>query len=145
MKTTFKLGSIEFNGVKIENIELTQEYSVSEAINMISFGKQFVSEIIDEAPMLFEKLEKAFNKFDEVQERQEENSMEKHVTMLLDTLDKEVIREACSLGKITRINAVDYLDRLSHIRALIDIHNISSDNLNNQYIKICDRVHRYMQ
>lgn len=145
MKTTLKLGSIEFNGVKLENIEFTQEYSVNEAIKMASFGKQFVSEIIDEAPMLFEKLEKAFNKFDEVQKRQEENSMEKHVSMLLDTLDREVIREIHSLGKITRINAMDYLDRLCHIGALIDIHNLSdSDNVNKKYMKICDRVHKYI-
>ena len=27
MKTTIKLGNIEFNGLKLENIELTQKYN----------------------------------------------------------------------------------------------------------------------
>ena len=34
MKTIFKLGSIEVQGVKINDIEVTQEYTAKEAIDL---------------------------------------------------------------------------------------------------------------
>ena len=34
MKTIFKLGSIEVQGVKINDIEVTQEYTAKEAIHV---------------------------------------------------------------------------------------------------------------
>ena len=35
MKTTIKIGNIEFNGVKLENVELTQDSSATETINIM--------------------------------------------------------------------------------------------------------------
>ena len=50
MKTTIKLGKLEIKelGLNLENIELTQEYSIGEATKAINFGKRFVEEVIDE-------------------------------------------------------------------------------------------------
>ena len=61
MKTTFKLGSIEIQGVKINDIEVTQEYTAQEAINLTFAGKSFVKSLIKDLPEMLEDLEVAFN------------------------------------------------------------------------------------
>ena len=66
MKTTIKLGNIEFNGLKLENIELTQEYNHIEAIQLMNAGKKFVQDLIKELPEMFDDLYLAFNKFNEI-------------------------------------------------------------------------------
>lgn len=68
MKTTFKLGSIEIQGVKINDIEVTQEYTAQEAINLTFAGKSFVKSLIKDLPEMLEDLEVAFNKFNEIDE-----------------------------------------------------------------------------
>lgn len=68
MKTTFKLGSIEVQGVKINDIEVTQEYTAQEAINLTFAGKSFVKSLIKDLPEMLEDLEVAFNKCNEMDE-----------------------------------------------------------------------------
>lgn len=68
MKTTFKLGSIEIQGVKINDIEVTQEYTAQEAINLTFAGKSFVKSLIKDLPEMLEDLEVAFNKCNEIDE-----------------------------------------------------------------------------
>ena len=68
MKTTFKLGSIEIQGVKINDIEVTQEYTTQEAINLTFAGKSFVKSLIKDLPEMLEDLEVAFNKCNEIDE-----------------------------------------------------------------------------
>ncbi len=68
MKTTFKLGSIEVQGVKINDIEVTQEYTAQEAINLTFAGKSFVKSLIKDLPEMLEDLEVAFNKCNEIDE-----------------------------------------------------------------------------
>lgn len=75
MKTTFKLGSIEVQGVKINDIEVTQEYTAQDAINLAFAGKSFVRGLIKELPEILENLEVAFNKFNEIDERVESKDM----------------------------------------------------------------------
>lgn len=68
MKTTLKLGSIEIQGVKINDIEVTQEYTAQEAINLTFAGKSFVKSLIKDLPEMLEDLEVAFNKCNETDE-----------------------------------------------------------------------------
>lgn len=69
MKSTFKLGSIEISGVKLNNIEFTQEYTATEAISLISFGKSFMKDIIKELPEIMEDLANVQAKIEELDER----------------------------------------------------------------------------
>lgn len=69
MKSTFKLESIEIQGVKLNDMEFTQEYTATEAIQLIGYGKKFMQEVLEETPAMFESMEKAFNKFNEIDER----------------------------------------------------------------------------
>ena len=66
MKTTIKLGNIEFNGLKLENIEFTQEYNHIEAIQLMTAGKKFVQDLTKELPEMLDDLYLAFNKFNEI-------------------------------------------------------------------------------
>lgn len=79
MKTTFKLGSIEIQGVRINDIEVTQEYTAQDAINLAFAGKSFVKGLIKELPEILEDLEVAFNKFNEIDERVESKDMTKEL------------------------------------------------------------------
>lgn len=79
MKTTFKLGSIEIQGVKINDIEVTQEYTAQEAINLTFAGKSFVKSLIKDLPEMLEDLEVAFNKFNEIDETDESKDMTKEL------------------------------------------------------------------
>lgn len=79
MKTTFKLGSIEIQGVKINDIEVTQEYTAKEAIDLVFAGKSFVKSLIKDLPEMLEDLEVAFNKFNEIDERVESKDMTKEL------------------------------------------------------------------
>lgn len=90
MKTTFKLGSIEVKGVKLNDIEVTQEYTAQDAINLAFAGKSFVKGLIKELPEMFEDLEVAFNKFNEVNERVEEKMEEKDTTEELKDFIKKI-------------------------------------------------------
>lgn len=79
MKTTFKLGSIEIQGVKINDIEVTQEYTAQEAINLTFAGKSFVKSLIKDLPEMLEDLEVAFNKCNEIDETVESRDMTKEL------------------------------------------------------------------
>lgn len=72
MKSTIKIGKIEYAGVKLEGVELSQEYTVNEAIGLAHHGKKFVQQLIKELPEMFEDMETAFNKFNEIDKRVEE-------------------------------------------------------------------------
>lgn len=82
MKTIFKLGSIEVQGVKINDIEVTQEYTAKEAIDLVFAGKAFVKSLIKDLPEMLEDLEVVSNKFngiDEIDERIESRDMTKEL------------------------------------------------------------------
>lgn len=69
MKTTLKIGSIEIQGIKLNDLEVSQEYTTREAIDLAYNGKNLVKNIIKELPEIFEDLEIAFNKFEEIDAR----------------------------------------------------------------------------
>ena len=88
MKTIFKLGSIEVQGVKINDIEVTQEYTAKEAIDLVFAGKSFVKSLIKDLPEMLEDLEVAFNKFNEIDERVESKDMTKELEDFIKEINK---------------------------------------------------------
>lgn len=91
MKSTFKLGSIEIQGVKLNNIEFTQEYTATEAISLMSFGKKFVRELIKEIPDMMDDVAKAQEKLDTLgkefaPEQTEKPEMPEHIKALISRL-----------------------------------------------------------
>ena len=88
MKTTFKLGSIEIQGVKINDIEVTQEYTAQEAINLTFAGKSFVKSLIKDLPEMLEDLEVAFNKCNEIDETVESRDMTNELEDFIKEINK---------------------------------------------------------
>lgn len=88
MKTIFKLGSIEVQGVKINDIEVTQEYTAKEAIDLVFAGKSFVKELIKELPEMLEDLEVVSNKFNGIDERVESKDMTKELEDFIKEINK---------------------------------------------------------
>lgn len=88
MKTIFKLGSIEVQGVKINNIEVTQEYTAKEAIDLVFAGKSFVKSLIKDLPEMLEDLEVVSNKFNGIDERVESKDMTKELEDFIKEINK---------------------------------------------------------
>lgn len=88
MKTIFKLGSIEVQGVKINDIEVTQEYTAKEAIDLVFAGKSFVKSLIKDLPEMLEDLEVVSNKFNEIDERVESRDMTKELEDFIKEINK---------------------------------------------------------
>ena len=77
MKTNLKIKGIEIKGIKIGEIAIEQEYSVTEAINMISCGKALVKEFIKEVPEIINDLDKIDVAVEELYERQDAREAKK--------------------------------------------------------------------
>ena len=94
MKTIFKLGSIEVQGVKINDIEVTQEYTAKEAIDLVFAGKSFVKSLIKDLPEMLEDLEVVSNKFngidgiDGIDEIDESKDMTKELEDFIKEINK---------------------------------------------------------
>ena len=88
MKTIFKLGSIEVQGVKINDIEVTQEYTAKEAIDLVFAGKSFVKSLIKDLPEMLEDLEVVSNKFNGIDERIESRDMTKELEDFIKEINK---------------------------------------------------------
>lgn len=70
MKTKLNLKGIQLGDLKIGDIVLEQEYTVSEAAGMMNAGKQFVAGLIKDLPEMLLDLEGAYETLQEIEERQ---------------------------------------------------------------------------
>ena len=105
MKTIFKLGSIEVQGVKINDIEVTQEYTAKEAIDLVFAGKAFVKSLIKDLPEMLEDLEVVSNKFngiDEIDERVESRDMTKELEDFIKEINKNEDNCPFKIVSVTR-------------------------------------------
>lgn len=73
MKARLNVKGIQVGELKIGDIVLEQEYTVSEAVNMMNAGKQFVKELIRDLPEMLLDLEGAYETIQEIDERQSES------------------------------------------------------------------------
>lgn len=94
MKTKFTLKNIEVEAIKIGEITIEQEYSVSELISAVNGGKSFVKELLKDLPEMISDAQKVVEAIDiaERQERQESevNNIIRRIrnARSLDTVDK---------------------------------------------------------
>ena len=83
MKTKFTLKNIEVEAIKIGEITIEQDYSVSELISAVNGGKSFVKELLKELPEMISDAQKVVEAIDiaEEQERQENklNCIVRHI------------------------------------------------------------------
>lgn len=79
MKSTFKLGAIEIQGLGVVNdIEITQEYSAGEVLHLMTQGKSFVQTLLKEIPEMMLDVEKAVDTFAEIDRRAYESAVKEY-------------------------------------------------------------------
>ena len=78
MKTKFTLKNIEVEAIKIGEITIEQDYSVSELISAVNGGKSFVKGLLKELPEMISDAQKVIETIDiaEEKERQEQAKAE---------------------------------------------------------------------
>lgn len=128
MKTTIKLGNIEFNGLKLENIEFTQEYNHIEAIQLMTAGKKFVQDLTKELPEMLDDLYLAFNKFNEI---------DAEVAMTETMSERE--QEIASIEKELNALTEDF-QRLVNSEMF---RYSEADDLNTRMFRVAKRVEKY--
>jgi hypothetical protein len=128
MKTTIKLGNIEFNGLKLENIEFTQEYNHIEAIQLMTAGKKFVQDLTKELPEMLDDLYLAFNKFNEIDAK---------VAMTETMSERE--QEIASIEKELNALTEDF-QRLVNSEMF---RYSEADDLNTRMFRVAKRVEKY--
>ena len=74
MKTKFTLKNIEVEAIKIGEITIEQDYSVSELISAINGGKSFVKELIKELPEMISDAQKVAEAIDIAEEQERQKS-----------------------------------------------------------------------
>ena len=74
MKTKFTLKNIEVEAIKIGEITIEQDYSVSELISAVNAGKSFVKELIKELPEMISDAQKVAEAIDIAEEQERQKS-----------------------------------------------------------------------
>ena len=74
MKTKFTLKNIEVEAIKIGEITIEQDYSVSELISAVNGGKSFVKELIKELPEMISDAQKVAEAIDIAEEQERQKS-----------------------------------------------------------------------
>lgn len=74
MKTKFTLKNIEVEAIKIGEITIEQDYSVSELISAINGGKSFVKELLKELPEMISDAQKVVEVIDIAEEQERQKS-----------------------------------------------------------------------
>ena len=74
MKTKFTLKNIEVEAIKIGEITIEQDYSVSELISAINGGKSFVKELLKELPEMISDAQKVAEAIDIAEEQERQKS-----------------------------------------------------------------------
>ena len=74
MKTKFTLKNIEVEAIKIGEITIEQDYSVSELISAVNGGKSFVKELLKELPEMISDAQKVVEVIDIAEEQERQKS-----------------------------------------------------------------------
>lgn len=100
MKTNLVLKNIEIAGVKIGEVAIEQEYSVSEILNLANGGKNFVKELLKDLPEMLADFKKSIDYIESVEEEE---------TLIMVSEYLESILNATSIDEVSKI--VDYAFR----------------------------------
>lgn len=95
MKTKFTLKNIEVEAIKIGEITIEQEYSVSELISAVNGGKSFVKELLKELPEMISDAQKVVEAIDIAEEQERQASKVSNIV--------RCIRNARSLESVDKI------------------------------------------
>ena len=74
MKTKFTLKNIEVEAIKIGEITIEQDYSVSELISAVNGGKSFVKGLLKELPEMISDAQKVAEAIDIAEEQERQKS-----------------------------------------------------------------------
>ena len=106
MKTNVVLKNIEIAGVKIGEVAIEQEYSVSEILKLANGGKNFVKELLKDLPEMLADFKKSMDYIDSV-EKEEEYDKEKETLIIVNEY-LEGILNATSLDEVSKIVGYAY-------------------------------------
>lgn len=111
MKTNLTLKNIEVAGVKIGEVSVSQEYSVAEAIGLLTGVKKFIKEVVKELPEFIDDCKVVADK---VQDIDSKNIFESYINEIKKAIDCKALesvmdrarkdmnvtdKEYCELGK----------------------------------------------
>ena len=122
MKTKFTLKNIEVEAIKIGEITIEQDYSVSELISAINGGKSFVKELIKELPEMISDAQKVAEAIDIAEEQERQKS-----------------KVDCIVRHIRNARSLDAVDKIIG-KAITD-----TDLDDNAWSKFSDEYMRYIR
>lgn len=122
MKTKFTLKNIEVEAIKIGEITIEQEYSVSELISAVNGGKSFVKELLKELPEMISDAQKIVEAIDIAEEQERQKS-----------------KVNCIVRHIRNARSLDAVDKIIG-KAIID-----ADLDDNAWSKFSDEYMRYIR
>ena len=79
MKTKFTLKNIEVEAIKIGEITIEQDYSVSELISAVNGGKSFVKGLLKELPEMISDAQKVIEAIDIAEEKERQENKLNHI------------------------------------------------------------------
>lgn len=107
MKTNLVLKNIEIAGVKIGEVAIEQDYSVSEILKLANGGKNFFKELLKDLPEMLADFKKSMDYIDSVEEEEEEYDKEKETLIIVNEY-LEGILNATSLDEVSKIVGYAY-------------------------------------
>lgn len=122
MKTKFTLKNIEVEAIKIGEITIEQDYSVSELISAINGGKSFVKELLKELPEMISDAQKVVEAIDIAEEQERQKS-----------------KVDCIIRHIRNARSLDAVDKIIG-KAITD-----TDLDDNAWSKFSDEYMRYIR
>ena len=122
MKTKFTLKNIEVEAIKIGEITIEQDYSVSELISAVNGGKSFVKELIKELPEMISDAQKVAEAIDIAEEQERQKS-----------------KVDCIIRHIRNARSLDAVDKIIG-KAITD-----TDLDDNAWSKFSDEYMRYIR
>ena len=122
MKTKFTLKNIEVEAIKIGEITIEQDYSVSELVSAVNAGKSFVKELIKELPEMISDAQKVIEAIDIAEEQERQKS-----------------KVDCIVRHIRNARSLDAVDKIIG-KAITD-----TDLDDNAWSKFSDEYMRYIR
>ena len=122
MKTKFTLKNIEVEAIKIGEITIEQDYSVSELVSAVNAGKSFVKELLKELPEMISDAQKVVEVIDIAEEQERQKS-----------------KVDCIVRHIRNARSLDAVDKIIG-KAITD-----TDLDDNAWSKFSDEYMRYIR
>ena len=119
MKTKFTLKNIEVEAIKIGEITIEQDYSVSELISAINGGKSFVKELLKELPEMISDAQKVIEAIDIAEEQDRQENKVNHIV--------SHIRNARSFETVEKV--------MDKARTDIDLDDNAWSKFSNEYMR----------